>query len=202
MAKVYKVERLSDGRLLAMKYVSLSKMTARDLRCIRTEAEMLRRLEHPNIVKMERYYEADTHAYLTMELGEIDLFDYLQSAPSACCLGEKGAATVIQQVASALQHLHACQIVHRDVKPENLLMFEDGLKLCDFGLSSSLLGRRKKLEAICGTIDYCAPEVLRKQPYDCSSDIWSMGVVLYILLCGRPPFDPKYARCLIEIGFR
>lgn len=99
---------------------------------------------------------------------------------------EPDAAIITLQVASALNYLHERNVVHRDVKPENLLLVDKfSVKLCDFGLACHILG---PLYRICGTPTYCAPEVLRETGYSTRCDIWSLGVVLYVMLVGYAPF--------------
>jgi serine/threonine protein kinase len=105
---------------------------------------------------------------------------------------EKEAARAVIAVARALQHCHHHDIVHRDLKPENLLYFEpppslETLKLADFGLAH-LLEPGASLRTACGTPGYVAPEIVKNLPYNSAVDMWSLGIVLYILLCGFPPF--------------
>ena len=106
---------------------------------------------------------------------------------------------LLRQVAEALQHLHGRGVVHRDVKPENLLLADRSehalVKLCDFGLAcelepASAAGLQLRTSTLKGTVAYMAPEYLREEPHGAAVDLWSLGVVLYILLSGRHPFDP------------
>ena len=116
------------------------------------------------------------------------MFDRIQNKT---VFTEREAATYIKQLLSALTYLHDKNIVHRDLKAENLLFEnnsqESHLKLIDFGVSSEFL-KGKKLKETLGTPYYIAPEVLL-QSYDEKCDVWSCGVILYILLCGYPPFN-------------
>lgn len=117
-----------------------------------------------------------------------ELFDRIQKISS---FNEKQAAKYIKQLLSAIAYLHARNIVHRDLKAENLLFEnetdEANLKLIDFGISCEFFNGTKLKETL-GTPYYIAPEVLR-QNYDEKCDIWSAGVILFILLCGYPPFN-------------
>lgn len=102
---------------------------------------------------------------------------------------ERDAATIIRQILKAVVYMHSNGIAHRDLKPENLLIMGDEneiIKVSDFGLSKDF--NMETLRTSCGTPDYVAPEVLLGMPYDNSVDIWSVGVIAYVLLCGFPPF--------------
>ena len=102
------------------------------------------------------------------------------------------AASIVKQVVEGVSYLHENGVAHRDLKPENLLVGgenEEEIKISDFGLSKAFgAGAAARLETSCGTPDYVAPEVLRGEVYDQSVDLWSVGVITYILLCGFPPF--------------
>ncbi|OXB71805.1 UNVERIFIED_CONTAM: hypothetical protein H355_004657, partial [Colinus virginianus] len=134
------------------------------------EVAVLKQLDHPNIMKLYEVYEDKRNFYLKFSEGD--------------------AAVIMQQVLSGCTYLHKHNIVHRDLKPENLLLeskSKDALvKIVDFGLSAHLELGGKMRERL-GTAYYIAPEVLRKK-YDEKCDVWSCGVILYILLCGYPPF--------------
>jgi len=117
-----------------------------------------------------------------------ELFDSIVSRGK---YSEKDAARVVQQVASACHYLHAIGIVHRDLKPENLLLESKAadarVKIADFGLSK-IMEATSVLQTACGTPGYVAPEVLLGEGYNQEVDVWSIGVITYILLCGFPPF--------------
>lgn len=117
-----------------------------------------------------------------------DLFDSISMATK---YSEKDASTMVNNLASALNYLHNLEIVHRDVKPENLLVCDHGdgnksLKLGDFGLATFVT---EPLFTVCGTPTYVAPEILAETGYGTAVDVWAAGVILYILLCGFPPFS-------------
>jgi len=161
---------------------------------IQTEIEIMRMIEHPNIISLHEVFEdkATKKIYLVMELvtgGE--LFDRIVDRGS---YSEKDASELIAKVISAVRYLHKKGIIHRDLKPENLLYASPDadaeIKLADFGLSK-IVGLEEEssvTNTTCGTPGYVAPEVLRMKGYDRSVDMWSIGVILYILLCGFPPF--------------
>eukprot|EP00349_Pseudokeronopsis_sp_Brazil_P000229 CAMPEP_0202959636 /NCGR_PEP_ID=MMETSP1396-20130829/3816_1 /ASSEMBLY_ACC=CAM_ASM_000872 /TAXON_ID= /ORGANISM="Pseudokeronopsis sp., Strain Brazil" /LENGTH=411 /DNA_ID=CAMNT_0049678309 /DNA_START=310 /DNA_END=1551 /DNA_ORIENTATION=- len=163
------------------------------------EIEILKSTDHPNVAKLIDYYESDKYLFLVLELltGQ-QLYKKLVDKES---FDEMYAAEVIPVDLEAINYLHTRNISHRDIKPENFV-FEnkdsDVLKLIDFGLSSTFertytgahLGGTKglvRMHTTVGTYWYMAPEVLMKQ-YTEKCDIWSAGVILYIMLCGYPPF--------------
>uniref|UniRef100_A0A336JXH2 Calcium/calmodulin-dependent protein kinase type 1 n=1 Tax=Culicoides sonorensis TaxID=179676 RepID=A0A336JXH2_CULSO len=157
-------------------------------------------LTHPNIVQLLETYEDKSKVYLVMELvtgGE--LFDRIVEKGSYT---EKDAADLIRQVLEAVDYMHEQGVVHRDLKPENLLYYsqEDDSKIMisDFGLSK--MEDSGIMATACGTPGYVAPEVLAQKPYGKAVDVWSIGVISYILLCGYPPFyDENDANLFAQI---
>ncbi|XP_074536230.1 serine/threonine-protein kinase DCLK1b isoform X2 [Halichoeres trimaculatus] len=180
------VER-STGREYALKIINKDKCKGKE-HMIQSEVSILRRVKHPNIVLLIE--EMDTHSdlFLVMELVKGgDLFDAITSSNKYT---ERDASCMLFNLASAIKYLHSLNIVHRDIKPENLLVYEhqDGsrsLKLGDFGLATVVNGL---LYTVCGTPTYVAPEIVAETGYGLKVDIWAAGVILYILLCGFPPF--------------
>ena len=155
-----------------------------------------------HVVKLIDVFDDAKCVHIIQELCEGgELFYQIQKQAH---FSERGAAAIVKQVASALCHLHAEGIVHRDVKPENLLYSDSGpdavLKITDFGLSH-ITGSKDPMVGLFGTMDYIAPEVLREKKFLKAGDIWSLGVILYILLSGTTPFRgnsvrEKYAKIL------
>jgi len=164
------------------------------------EVELMREVsEHPGFIKLLDVYEDENTYILVMELvkgGE--LFDKIGELST---YNEERVAKLIYQIVSALAFLHTKKIVHRDLKPENLL-FEDEsatvIKLCDFGVAERIPERGYLTEVI-GTESYMAPEVEHGKPYGVSSDMYGLGVLMYIMLCGYPPFEPENG--IIELEF-
>ncbi|SPP89005.1 calcium/calmodulin-dependent protein kinase type 1 isoform X1 [Drosophila guanche] len=158
------------------------------------------RLTHPNIVQLLETYEDKSKVYLVMELvtgGE--LFDRIVEKGSYT---EKDASHLIRQILEAVDYMHEQGVVHRDLKPENLLYYspEDDSKIMisDFGLSK--MEDSGIMATACGTPGYVAPEVLAQKPYGKAVDVWSIGVISYILLCGYPPFyDENDANLFAQI---
>uniref|UniRef100_A0A6I8MY27 Calcium/calmodulin-dependent protein kinase type IV n=1 Tax=Ornithorhynchus anatinus TaxID=9258 RepID=A0A6I8MY27_ORNAN len=160
-----------------------------DKKIIRTEIGVLLRLSHPNIIKLKEIFETPSEIALILELvtgGE--LFDRIVERGF---YSELDAAHVVKQILEAVAYLHANGVVHRDLKPENLLYADLSpdapLKIGDFGLSK-IVDEQGTMKTICGTPGYCAPEILHGGPYGPEVDMWSVGVITYILLCGFEPF--------------
>ncbi|XP_017062827.1 ribosomal protein S6 kinase 2 beta [Drosophila eugracilis] len=152
---------------------------------------MLRYGNHPNIVTLYSVYEDAGSAYLVMELlkgGE--LLDRILAVGQMC---ESEASAVLKTIASAVAYLHEHGVVHRDLKPSNMIYASmrqtpETLKLCDLGFAKQLRADNGLLMTPCYTANFVAPEVLKRQGYDLACDIWSLGVLLYIMLSGRTPF--------------
>jgi len=153
------------------------------------EVEILIKIDHRNVIKLLDLFDTPDYLYLVMELvtgGE--LFDRIVERES---YSEADAKEVMRQLLNAIKYIHANDIVHRDLKPENLLLeMEDNdvnIKLSDFGLSK-IYDNEFLMKTACGTPGYVAPEILSANPYGPAVDMWSAGVICYILLCGYPPF--------------
>jgi len=167
---------------------------------MQTEIDILNQVHHANVIELKEMFETSTHLYLVMELvtgGE--LFDRIVQQGS---FNEKEASYVTRQVLSGVHYLHSIGIVHRDLKPENLLCATRDtldIKITDFGLSKILSTEAVSMFTACGTPSYVAPEVLKCEGYDKSVDLWSVGVIVYIILCGFPPFHHENNALLFEL---
>jgi len=186
-----------DGSKVAVKCIDKKTATAEaDAKRLQTEVEILKRVHHPNIVGLKDMFETSEKLYLVMELvtgGE--LFDKIVEKGQYT---EKDASVIVQKMLLAVEYLHSINIAHRDLKPENLLLRENddtSVMLSDFGLSK-IVGDATMMETACGTPYYVAPEVLNASGYDKEVDLWSVGVITYLLLCGFPPF---YGESLPEV---
>ena len=188
--KVYEVKNIKTGEVRACKH--LSKLNIKNLEKFRREIEILKQMDHPNIIKLYEVYESDRSLYLVMEEckgGEI--FDrIIKHIQDKKMYTERDAAKIFEQVMSCIAYCHNKNICHRDLKPENLLFLNEGegednrLKVIDFGLSQAC----DRLKTKVGTAYYVSPEILNGN-YTHLCDIWSAGVILYILLSGDPPFN-------------
>uniref|UniRef100_A0AAR2JML8 Protein kinase domain-containing protein n=1 Tax=Pygocentrus nattereri TaxID=42514 RepID=A0AAR2JML8_PYGNA len=172
---------------------------------LENEIAVLRRIKHENIISLEETFETPTKLYLVMTLvtgGE--LLDRILERGSYT---EKDASRVIKQVLEAVQYLHQLGIVHRDLKPENLLYetpLEDSkIVISDFGLSK--MEDQGALSTACGTPAYVAPELLQQKTYGKEVDLWALGVISFILLCGYPPFydenDSQLYKQIVKADF-
>jgi len=155
------------------------------------EIKIMCSLDHPNIVCLEEVYEGDSELYLAQELCKGgDLFDRLDEQPDYH-YSEAGCARLVKQIASAVAYLHSKGVIHRDLKLENFMFKDKGndseLKLIDFGLSKHFQEGDLQTEKV-GTPYTVAPEVILGKGYDEKCDVWSIGVICYLLLCGETPF--------------
>src|SRR4051812_15004157 len=157
---------------------------------IGAEARAMARLgSHPNIVTVHDYGEEGDAAYIVSEYMAQGSVAELLAAPGGQGLEIERAARLARQVAAALAHAHRAGIVHRDVKPHNVFLNEDGhARLGDFGVALALDRPRLSGEGMVGTVDYMPPEQALNRPVDARSDLYSLGAMLYELVCGRPPF--------------
>eukprot|EP01092_Planopodium_desertum_P003606 TRINITY_DN16666_c0_g1_i4.p1 TRINITY_DN16666_c0_g1~~TRINITY_DN16666_c0_g1_i4.p1 ORF type:complete len:278 (-),score=68.07 TRINITY_DN16666_c0_g1_i4:70-813(-) len=149
----------------------------------------MKKVNHRNIIKLKAVFEDPKKVYLVMELvtgGE--LFDRIVEKGS---YSERDAAVLVAKIVDAIANLHEQKIAHRDLKPENLLLkskkSDTSVKIADFGLSR-MIDEKAMMQTACGTPGYVAPEVLKATGYGEEVDMWSIGVIAYILLCGFPPF--------------
>jgi len=165
---------------------------------------------HPNILTLHNYYITPRHHHiLTSYYPNGDLFDDIVRKRSTTLTHytETEASTIIYTLLSTISYIHNHDIVHRDIKPENIMFTNisnyQSMKLIDFGLSTRYSPNSNKyMNTMAGTLRYMAPEVLTKQ-YTHTCDIWSVGVLLYILLCGYAPFDDgndEHVISLISVG--
>ena len=190
-SRCLQVKNKTTGLLYACK--ELSKKNLSDYEGLMREVNLMIKLDHPNIIKLYEVYETDKNIYLIMELctgGE--LFDRIvENTENGKQFTEKEAANIFKQMMSAINYCHKNGIVHRDLKPENLLYLNkeenSPIKVIDFGMSKRFNPKHYMSEKV-GTAYYISPEVLQGK-YDEKCDIWSAGVILYIIICGYPCFN-------------
>lgn len=192
--KVYLVTSKRTKKQFACKQMNKRKITNKER--FKVEIDLLKATDHPNIVKLYELYEDKVYLYLIMELCQGgELFARLSSRSKNHNLyNEKQACFIFKQLMSAINYCHVHGVCHRDIKPENLLFSstsEDAnLKVADFGLSRIFTSENNRMTSIVGTTFYMSPEVLNGD-YNEKCDIWSSGCILYIMICGRPPFYSK-----------
>ncbi|NWX94217.1 MARK4 kinase, partial [Nothoprocta pentlandii] len=173
---------------VAIKIIDKTQLNPTSLQKLFREVRIMKGLNHPNIVKLFEVIETEKTLYLVMEYASAgEVFDYLVSHGR---MKEKEARAKFRQIVSAVHYCHQKNIVHRDLKAENLLLDADAnIKIADFGFSNEFtLG--SKLDTFCGSPPYAAPELFQGKKYDGPEvDIWSLGVILYTLVSGSLPFD-------------
>jgi serine/threonine protein kinase len=168
-----------------MNLIQLEKLS-QNKKFVLNEMSIQGRINHPNIIKLFNFYEIKKNYILILEYASKGtLFDLINSKNG---LSESIAFYYFIQTLNAIYFLHLHSIIHRDLKPENLLINENNiLKLCDFGWSVKL--KSDKRTTFCGTVEYMAPEIIKKQQYDETIDVWSLGVLLYELITSELPFQ-------------
>ena len=188
--QVFRCQNKETGNVYACK--KMSKKKIKNKKQFQTELNLLRTTDHPNIIKLYDIYEDNKYIYLIMEeCNGGEFFDSLaKRAKEKNMYTEKECAKIFKQILEAVNYLHAHGVCHRDLKPENILFSnvadDSCLKLIDFGLSKVLDGESNMKKTV-GTTFYMAPEVIQGN-YNEKCDIWSCGIILYIMLCGKPPF--------------
>ena len=199
-ATVKKAKNRATGERFAVKVLSKKKMSEEDKKAMENEIEILKQVDHPNIVKLIDVFEDERHWCLVMELMQGgELFDEILEKEH---FSEYEAREATKAIIDAIAYCHEKGICHRDIKPENLLLSSKelgitSLKIADFGLARSL-EENSLASTTCGTPGYVAPEVLMQKPYGKECDYWSIGVVTFILLSGTPPFYEEDNFALFE----
>ena len=188
---VYRCQSISTGNVYACK--KFDKKFIKNKKTLKTEIDLLRATDHPNIIKLYETFEDKKNLYLIMEeCNGGELFDRLQkNALNNKMYTEKDAAKIMKQILEAINYLHYHGVCHRDLKPENILFSSveesSQIKLIDFGLSKVVKSMDDIIKGEVGTTYYMAPEVILGN-YNEKCDVWSCGVILYIMLSGNPPF--------------
>ena len=180
---------------VAIKIMAKKNMDKSDLELAKVEIDILKIGQHPNIIKLYDIYENENYIYIIMEYcSGGDLLSYFEYHEYE--LPETKVCEIIHKLSMAIYYLHSYGIVHRDLKPENILMtdlsMQADIRLLDFGLSK-IVGNDEKCTEPYGTLSFVAPEVLQGKPYDKSVDLWSIGIITFLLLCGYLPFDDKHS---------
>lgn len=188
------------GEDVAVKCINKKTLKKEELQLLSREINIMKKLQHKNIVQLFDIYETSNELFLVLEFipgGE--LFDQIVERGN---YSEHDAAALVRQILEGIDYMHKHGVVHRDLKPENLLCSNtsstqsSNIKIADFGLSKDV--ETGNLQTSCGTPSYVAPEVLMGGQYDNEVDIWSIGVITYVLLCGFTPFYGDNQRQLFE----
>ena len=186
-----------SGQKVALKIISRGKLVTRDMAGrIEREIQYLQLLRHPHIIKLYTVITTPKEIVMVLEFAGGELFDYIVNHGK---LHEDKARKFFQQIVCAIEYCHRHKIVHRDLKPENLLLDDAfNVKIADFGLSN-IMTDGNFLKTSCGSPNYAAPEVISGKLYAGPEvDVWSCGVILYVLLTGRLPFDDEYIPALFK----
>lgn len=186
-----------SGQKVALKIISRQKLVTRDMAGrIEREIQYLQLLRHPHIIKLYTVITTPKEIIMVLEYAGGELFQYILDHGK---LREDQARKFFQQIVCAVEYCHRHKIVHRDLKPENLLLDDTlNVKIADFGLSN-IMTDGNFLKTSCGSPNYAAPEVVGGKLYAGPEvDVWSCGVILYVLLCARLPFDDEYIPTLFK----
>ena len=204
-AHVYKVKNKYTNITYAMKVINKNNVTASDENEILNEINILKTIDHPSIMKIFEFYSNNNSYSIITELcPKGELFDEIINNGPFC---ERYTAYVMYQIFSAINYCHKMHIIHRDLKPENILIVDRSkdknntdnlpiIKICDFG-TSKIVEKGDIQKRRIGSSYYMAPEVLKKH-YNEKCDIWSCGVIMYILLSSKPPFNGKDDKEIFE----
>ena len=193
MAVVYKATDNRLHRSVAVKILRDELAADEEFRRrFQTEAQAVAMLSHPNIVSVYDVSHSESVEYIVMELIEgVTLMQYMQKKGA---LGWKEALHFSVQISKALEHAHSKGIVHRDIKPQNIMIIRDGsIKVADFGIAALESTQEQRSSQTVGSVHYIAPEQARGEQPDTRSDIYSLGVVMYEMLTGRMPYDGETA---------
>ncbi|KAL6052966.1 Serine/threonine-protein kinase KIN2 [Balamuthia mandrillaris] len=188
--KVKLATHVLTGEKVAVKIILKSKLDPETLKKVYREVRIMKLLNHPNIIRLYEVIETDKVLFLVMEYasgGEV--LDFIVAHGR---LGEREARKFFRHIVSAIDYCHKHRVIHRDLKCENLLLDGDlNIKIIDFGLSNCFTPG-SLMKTFCGSPTYCAPELIQRKEYKGPEiDVWSLGVVLFVLVCGYLPFDAK-----------
>ena len=182
-------------REVAIKIISKKIMEPSDFELVKTEIDILKICQHPNIVKIYDVFDTANYIYIIMEYcSGGNLLSYIKKRNYK--LTEFRTCEIIHKLCMAIYYIHSYGIIHRDLKPSNILMTDDSekadIRLVDFGLGKIVSPNQKCTEPY-GTLSFVSPEILKGEPYDKSVDLWSIGIITFFLLCGYLPFYDKYS---------
>ena len=186
---VMRAKESKTGYIVALKIMHKAQLIQGNAEIqLKREIEIQSELRHPNILRLYGFFYDEKRIFLILEYaagGEL----YRKLKASGGTFDEPQAAKYVTALASAIRYCHSKGVIHRDLKPENLLLDgDDNLKIADFGWSVHAV-RTTRRETICGTLDFLSPEMCENEPYDTAVDLWSIGILMYEMLYGSPPFE-------------
>ncbi|KAJ7996186.1 hypothetical protein DPEC_G00234440 [Dallia pectoralis] len=198
--RVHKGRKKFSGLVVALKFIPKVGRSEKDLRSLKREIDIMKGLQHPNIVLLLDSFETEREVVVVTEYAEGELFQILEDDGN---LPETQVREIACQLVSALYYLHSHRILHRDMKPQNILLGKGGVvKLCDFGFARAMSVSTLVLTSIKGTPLYMSPELVQEKPYDHTADLWSLGCILYELHTGVPPFYTNSIFQLVQLIVR
>eukprot|EP00466_Bigelowiella_natans_P019627 jgi/Bigna1/44148/e_gw1.89.34.1 len=198
-SRVYKARHNAEGRLYALKVIRRSRLSEKSRAYLETEIEILRSIDHPNCCQLRDAFHTRSKVYMVLEFCEGG--DLLQHICEQKTFTEEDARNIIFKLAEVLKYLHARGIVHRDLKPDNIMYrTKESKEICvvDFGLAKQYSGSGS-FNTLLGTPLYLAPEMIAAPGYGKECDMWAVGVILYVVLSGRPPFYSSNQKKLFKI---
>ncbi|XP_046708507.1 serine/threonine-protein kinase PLK3 isoform X2 [Silurus meridionalis] len=204
-ARCYEMTDLSSNKMYAVKVIPQSRVSKPHQRNkITNEIELHKTLQHKHVVKFSHHFEDQDNIYIFLELCSRRSLAHIWKARHT--LTDPEVRYYLRQIISGLKYLHNKGILHRDLKLGNFFVNENmELRLGDFGLAAKLETVEQRKKTICGTPNYLAPEVLNRQGHGTESDVWSLGCVMYTLLCGNPPFETldlkETYKCIKEVKY-
>ncbi|XP_077596797.1 uncharacterized protein LOC144212637 isoform X2 [Stigmatopora nigra] len=184
--RVHKGMKKFTGQVVALKFMPKMGRSTKELQSLKKEIDIMSNLQHPNIVKFFDSFETETEVVVVTEYAEGQLFQIIEADGN---LPESQVRAIACQLVSALHYLHSHRILHRDMKPQNILFDKNGVvKLCDFGFARAMSISTMVVTSIKGTPLYMSPELVAEKPYDHTADLWALGCILYQIHTGIPPF--------------
>ncbi|XP_074507343.1 serine/threonine-protein kinase PLK3 [Sebastes fasciatus] len=204
-ARCYEMTDLSSNKMYAVKVIPQSRVSKPHQRDkITNEIELHKTLSHKHVVKFSHHFEDQENIYIFLELCSRKSLAHIWKARHT--LTEPEVRYYLRHIISGLKYIHSRGILHRDLKLGNFFVNENmELRLGDFGLAAKLETVEQRKKTICGTPNYLAPEVLNRQGHGTESDVWSLGCVMYTLMCGNPPFETldlkETYKCIKEVRY-
>lgn len=193
---VYSGVHRATGNDIAVKVIDKSKFPTKEERALKNEVIILQTIDHPAVVNLERMFETPERIFVVMEKMRGDMLEMILSNAKGR-LSERQTKVIVYQILTALRFLHNLDIVHCDLKPENVLLSgicsKSGMpqiKLCDFGFAR-IIGQESFRRSVVGTPAYLAPEVINNRKYNRFLDMWSVGVIIYVSVSGTFPFNEE-----------
>ncbi len=192
-SKVYKVTD-SNGKIFAAKIVEKAKLTSEDKNCLSREISIHRKLKHKNIVEFIDAFEDHIHVYIILEYCKNNsLIDIIKAKLTHTI----DIPNIISQMVEGIDYIHKQGIIHRDLKCGNILLDgENNVKICDFGFAIHIRDNIKQI--MLGTPNYISPEMLNVKICSEKGDIWSLGIIIYTLFVGTPPFQHQSLKVIAD----